>query len=113
MPSHSTLHPSPLFSILNVSAAAAAAATPPPPSAVLLICSGHLPATLSAGVTFFPNCNRTFSCGSLQNITYPFTGGDRPEHCGPPGFRLICRDGYAELNMKSLIYRSSSNRPDR
>ncbi|XP_034706267.1 LEAF RUST 10 DISEASE-RESISTANCE LOCUS RECEPTOR-LIKE PROTEIN KINASE-like 1.4 isoform X2 [Vitis riparia] len=84
---------------------------PPPPllllllPAVLLICSGHLPATLSAGVTFFPNCNRTFSCGSLQNITYPFTGGDRPEHCGPPGFRLICRDGYAELNMKSLIYR--------
>lgn len=85
---------------------------PPPPlllllllPAVLLICSGHLPATLSAGVTFFPNCNRTFSCGSLQNITYPFTGGDRPEHCGLPGFRLICRDGYAELNMKSLIYR--------
>lgn len=74
-------------------------------SPVLLLFSGPLPATLSSPVTFFPDCDRTFSCGDLRNITYPFAGGDRPEYCGLPGFQLTCRDGYAELNMSSLIYR--------
>ncbi|GFY86768.1 protein kinase family protein [Actinidia rufa] len=35
----------------------------------------------SAAAATFPNCQRTFSCGSLHNVTYPFTGGDRPDYC--------------------------------
>lgn len=52
-------------------------------------------------------CDRTFSCGPIQNITYPFTGGDRPAYCGPPEFRLTCPDNssYPELIANSLTYR--------
>ncbi|PSS30596.1 Leaf rust 10 disease-resistance locus receptor-like protein kinase [Actinidia chinensis var. chinensis] len=60
----------------------------------------------SAAAATFPNCQRTFSCGSLHNLTYPFTGGDRPDYCGPPEFRLTCRDDtHAELTLDSVPYR--------
>ncbi|GKV16747.1 hypothetical protein SLEP1_g27343 [Rubroshorea leprosula] len=54
----------------------------------------------------FPNCNHTFSCGGLQNLSYPFTGGPRPSYCGPLGFLLTCTDdGIPQLIMDSLSYR--------
>ncbi|GKV09715.1 hypothetical protein SLEP1_g21172 [Rubroshorea leprosula] len=54
----------------------------------------------------FPNCNRTFSCGGLPNLSYPFTGGPRPTYCGPPGFLLTCTDdGIPQLIMDSLSYK--------
>uniref|UniRef100_A0A5B6YZB9 non-specific serine/threonine protein kinase n=1 Tax=Davidia involucrata TaxID=16924 RepID=A0A5B6YZB9_DAVIN len=71
---------------------------------VFIIFSGHLTTSFSQDAVY-SNCNRTFSCGSLQNITYPFTGGDRPDYCGPPEFRLSCRDNYAEFNSNSFTYR--------
>ncbi|KAI3432995.1 uncharacterized protein J3R85_007429 [Psidium guajava] len=51
------------------------------------------------------NCNRTFSCGPLVNVSYPFTGGDRPAHCGLPEFRLSCVGDSPELTANSLTYR--------
>ncbi|GKV16745.1 hypothetical protein SLEP1_g27341 [Rubroshorea leprosula] len=54
----------------------------------------------------FPNCNQTFSCGGLQNLSYPFIGGPRPSYCGPPGFFLTCTDDeIPQLIMDSLSYR--------
>ncbi|XP_061978044.1 LEAF RUST 10 DISEASE-RESISTANCE LOCUS RECEPTOR-LIKE PROTEIN KINASE-like 1.3 [Populus nigra] len=51
------------------------------------------------------NCNQTFSCGALADITYPFTGGQRPSYCGPPEFRLKCDgDSVTTLIVKSLPY---------
>ncbi|KAI6691511.1 hypothetical protein NL676_028339 [Syzygium grande] len=41
----------------------------------------------------------------LANVSYPFTGGDRPDHCGPPEFRLGCVGGSPELAAGSLTYR--------
>ncbi|KAK3426334.1 hypothetical protein EUGRSUZ_F02804 [Eucalyptus grandis] len=58
--------------------------------------------SLSAGKSL-SNCSRTFRCGDVVNISYPFTGGDRPSHCGPPEFRLSCAS-YPELTVGSLIY---------
>ena len=53
------------------------------------------------------NCNQNFSCGALiTDITYPFTGGQRPPHCGPPEFRLKCDgDSVTTLTANSLTYR--------
>ncbi|XP_049384309.1 LEAF RUST 10 DISEASE-RESISTANCE LOCUS RECEPTOR-LIKE PROTEIN KINASE-like 1.4 isoform X1 [Solanum stenotomum] len=54
----------------------------------------------------FPNCHLTFSCGSIRNITYPFTGGDRPNYCGLPDFKLRCVDDkHTEFTHQSLTYR--------
>jgi len=54
------------------------------------------------------NCNQNFSCGALTDITYPFTGNQRPPHCGPPEFRLTCDgDSVTTLTANSLTYRVS------
>ncbi|GFZ18929.1 protein kinase family protein [Actinidia rufa] len=75
----------------------------PPLTALLLLL---LLVSSAAAAATFPNCHRTFSCGSLQNLTYPFTGGERPDYCGPPEFRLTCRENtYAELTLDSVPYR--------
>ncbi|KAJ6926558.1 hypothetical protein NC651_010847 [Populus alba x Populus x berolinensis] len=56
--------------------------------------------------TNLANCNQNFSCGDLTEITYPFTGGQRPPHCGPPEFRLTCFDNsLTTLTANSLPYR--------
>ncbi|KAL2453368.1 putative serine/threonine-protein kinase [Abeliophyllum distichum] len=56
--------------------------------------------------TSYVNCNRTFSCGSIRNITYPFTGSDRPSYCGLPEFMLTCRDNtITEFTSNSITYR--------
>lgn len=55
---------------------------------------------------YFPNCSESFSCGTLHNISYPFTGGPRPVFCGPPGFRLRCTDdSIPELLSDALTFR--------
>ncbi|KAI4295038.1 hypothetical protein MLD38_040695 [Melastoma candidum] len=50
------------------------------------------------------DCSSTFSCGPLTNLTYPFTGADRPSHCGPPQFRLTCLPSAAVLGIGPLDY---------
>ncbi|CAK9141601.1 unnamed protein product [Ilex paraguariensis] len=72
--------------------------------AVILIFSGHLAQSFSSDVTY-ADCDRTFSCGSIRNISYPFTGGDRPDHCGLPEFRLSCWNNQTEFTTNSVTYR--------
>ncbi|CAB4302301.1 unnamed protein product [Prunus armeniaca] len=52
-----------------------------------------------------PVCSQTFACGPLQGLSYPFTGGARPAHCGPPEFHISCVDDSPELTIMSLRYR--------
>ncbi|KAL7605286.1 hypothetical protein Lser_V15G19789 [Lactuca serriola] len=74
---------------------------------LFLLYSSHLTVSLTEP-TFpsFPGCDGTFSCGNIHNLSYPFTGGDRPDHCGPPEFRLICTTNeYPELISEPVTYR--------
>ncbi|XP_059642129.1 LEAF RUST 10 DISEASE-RESISTANCE LOCUS RECEPTOR-LIKE PROTEIN KINASE-like 1.4 isoform X2 [Cornus florida] len=73
-------------------------------AAVLVVFSGYLTPSFCNDVTY-SDCDPTFTCGSISNITYPFTGGDRPDSCGPPGFRLTCRDNHTEFTTNSVTYR--------
>ncbi|KAG6743131.1 hypothetical protein POTOM_054077 [Populus tomentosa] len=72
-----------------------------------LFLSLHLTTSLPSNViSNLTNCNQNFSCGNLTNITYPFTGGLRPSHCGPPEFGLTCEDeSVTILKANSLSYR--------
>ncbi|GJS09462.1 leaf rust 10 disease-resistance locus receptor-like protein kinase-like 1.4 protein [Tanacetum coccineum] len=73
---------------------------------VLLHSVDHTGALTEPNFTTFPGCDSTFSCGNIHNLTYPFTGGNRPDHCGPPQFHLTCvKDEYATLNIDSVTYR--------
>ncbi|CAJ1843472.1 unnamed protein product [Sphenostylis stenocarpa] len=48
----------------------------------------------------------SFNCGTITNLSYPFTGGDHPSFCGPPQFHLNCQNGVVPvLNISSLSYR--------
>ncbi|XP_058186587.1 LEAF RUST 10 DISEASE-RESISTANCE LOCUS RECEPTOR-LIKE PROTEIN KINASE-like 1.4 isoform X1 [Rhododendron vialii] len=70
---------------------------------LLLLFSALLTPSLSATL---PDCDHAFACGSLQNITYPFTGGARPAYCGPPEFQLTCvNNTHTELTTDSVTYR--------
>ncbi|TKY64813.1 hypothetical protein E2542_SST07664 [Spatholobus suberectus] len=53
------------------------------------------------------SCHVTsFNCGAITNLSYPFTGGDRPSFCGPPQFHFNCQNGVVpELNISSVSYR--------
>ncbi|KAI5559269.1 hypothetical protein BDE02_17G098500 [Populus trichocarpa] len=74
---------------------------------VTLFFSLHLTTSLLSNDTSnLSNCNQNFSCGNLTNVTYPFTGGLRPSHCGPPEFGLTCEDeSVTILKANSLSYR--------
>ncbi|KAJ6371025.1 hypothetical protein OIU77_001518 [Salix suchowensis] len=72
----------------------------------LLFCLHSTTPSPSNDINNLPNCNQTFSCGALKNVTYPFTGGLRPSHCGPPEFGLTCdEDSVTMLKDNSLSYR--------
>ncbi|XP_057806158.1 LEAF RUST 10 DISEASE-RESISTANCE LOCUS RECEPTOR-LIKE PROTEIN KINASE-like 1.4 isoform X1 [Salvia miltiorrhiza] len=73
---------------------------------LLLILAAALFAAAHCQSDTYANCDRTFSCGSITNITFPFHGGDRPPYCGLPDFALACRDGNTtELAHTSAAYR--------
>lgn len=60
-------------------------------------------------------CSSMYSCGSIQNISYPFWGGNRPLFCGLMEFLLTCnntsdyptipisRKGYVRAEVFSII----------
>ena len=51
-------------------------------------------------------CSTLYSCGKVQNIGYPFWGGNRPDYCGSPNFRLNCLPGAEYPTM--IIYSNGS-----
>ncbi|KAL1536936.1 LEAF RUST 10 DISEASE-RESISTANCE LOCUS RECEPTOR-LIKE PROTEIN KINASE-like 1.4 isoform X4 [Salvia divinorum] len=71
-----------------------------------LLAAALLAAAYSQTTTTFSNCDRTFSCGAIRNISYPFVGGARPSHCGLPDLALTCRsNNVTVLTHNSLNYR--------
>ncbi|XP_020218609.2 LEAF RUST 10 DISEASE-RESISTANCE LOCUS RECEPTOR-LIKE PROTEIN KINASE-like 1.4 [Cajanus cajan] len=72
----------------------------------ILILSLHHTTSLPPHATLSTCHVTTFNCGTITNLSYPFTGGDRPSFCGPPQFRLNCQNGVVpELNISSVSYR--------
>ena len=54
----------------------------------------------------FANCSRPHECGSIQNVSYPFWGCDRPEYCGREGFKLECHHNeYPIIRFEALDFR--------
>ncbi|OMO74720.1 hypothetical protein CCACVL1_16506 [Corchorus capsularis] len=44
-------------------------------------------------------------CGNIQNVTFPFWGGDRAESCGHPELELTCQaGGVPQISIKSVNY---------
>ncbi|XP_021753203.1 LEAF RUST 10 DISEASE-RESISTANCE LOCUS RECEPTOR-LIKE PROTEIN KINASE-like 1.2 [Chenopodium quinoa] len=56
--------------------------------------------------TSYDACSKLYSCGKIQNIGYPFWGGDRPRFCGMPDFGLTCNvtNQYTTMNFFKFAY---------
>ncbi|XVF20758.1 hypothetical protein REPUB_Repub12eG0030800 [Reevesia pubescens] len=52
----------------------------------------------------FPECNKPFQCGFIEDISYPFRQQGSPEYCGKPGFELNCEGGNPLITINSHRY---------
>jgi hypothetical protein len=71
----------------------------------IFIFSLHRTTSLPSDASLSICNNTTFNCGTITNLSYPFTGGDRPSFCGPPQFHLNCQNNVPELNISLVSYR--------
>ncbi|CAL0308275.1 unnamed protein product [Lupinus luteus] len=49
--------------------------------------------------------SNTYSCGTIQNLTYPFSGGNRPDYCGEPNLQVSCVNNVPEFTVNLVTYR--------
>ncbi|KAL6213841.1 hypothetical protein ACLB2K_013280 [Fragaria x ananassa] len=62
--------------------------------------------SVCADTAEYGNCSRPITCGSVKsNISYPFWGSDRPEHCGKSGFEVTCNDTVPMITVKKINFR--------
>ncbi|XP_051127466.1 LEAF RUST 10 DISEASE-RESISTANCE LOCUS RECEPTOR-LIKE PROTEIN KINASE-like 1.2 isoform X1 [Andrographis paniculata] len=59
----------------------------------------------------YETCRQPLHCGAMENISYPFWGGDRPENCGRRDFKLTCEDDVLRINISSVTYRVLDHNP--
>ncbi|XAR51517.1 hypothetical protein NMG60_11006164 [Bertholletia excelsa] len=72
---------------------------------VVIVILSHGPTCLAAQNENYTTCSKSYSCANLQNITYPFWGGDRPEICGHPSFGLNCSGDPAIITIETREHR--------
>ncbi|KAK9071402.1 hypothetical protein SSX86_009971 [Deinandra increscens subsp. villosa] len=53
----------------------------------------------------YENCSRSFTCGTLSGIQYPFSRNEDPGYCGYPGFELNCNNRNSPtIDMNNMTY---------
>jgi len=78
----------------------------PPPSSLintLLFFSLLFPTYVSSDDEGYTTCE-PFSCGKLNNISYPFWSKDQQEYCGHPKFKLDCQQGNVTIDIMSQTF---------
>jgi hypothetical protein len=48
---------------------------------------------------------KSFDCGNIKGVGYPFSGSDRPDYCGYPGFELGCSNQDPEITIMGSTYK--------
>ncbi|KAK8706298.1 hypothetical protein V6N13_049869 [Hibiscus sabdariffa] len=72
----------------------------------IILLSAQVPASLSPSNGNYLACSKQFHCGNIQNVSYPFWGGDRPENCGQPELKLTCLEtGETQISIMSVSYK--------
>ncbi|XP_074308316.1 LEAF RUST 10 DISEASE-RESISTANCE LOCUS RECEPTOR-LIKE PROTEIN KINASE-like 2.4 [Silene latifolia] len=62
-----------------------------------------IPATLCRRSHEFNACSKTFTCGNMTGLSYPFYGLNRPQYCGHPGFELLDCDQNTQRNKIMIL----------
>ncbi|KAG5522588.1 hypothetical protein RHGRI_034671 [Rhododendron griersonianum] len=103
-------HPptSPSLDMHSPSSVAAAAATTITAILLILVSVAFSPCYSQEDELYY-TCvhNFNFSCGqAIQNVSYPFWGGDRHRLCGHPSFELKCRNNeYPTIEIDNRDFR--------
>ena len=71
----------------------------------VILLSSQVPILLCVGNENYVVCSKPFQCGNIQNVSYPFWGGDRPDYCGQPGFELTCQGDEPQIAIMSVSYK--------
>ncbi|XLS55792.1 hypothetical protein HN51_005547, partial [Arachis hypogaea] len=60
-----------------------------------------IPPYLSSNDDNYTSCADTrYDCGKINNIDFPFWGGNRPKHCGHPLLQLNCDRSSSKWNWR-------------
>ncbi|CAL5370826.1 unnamed protein product [Camellia sinensis] len=68
---------------------------------LMIVILSQIPTFLCADSNEYANCTQRFQCANFPNIDYPFWGGNRPDYCGHPNFRLDCQDDAPRITIQS------------
>ncbi|MCD7468295.1 hypothetical protein HAX54_006347 [Datura stramonium] len=72
-------------------------------SSLILI---HVPQGSSNPDEFYQTCGKTYSCGNITGLSYPFRSVNDPPFCGYPGFELNCnQDSSTTMVLNNINYR--------
>ncbi|KAJ6861328.1 hypothetical protein NC651_037419 [Populus alba x Populus x berolinensis] len=74
------------------------------PLTVITIIIIAIPISLCEPDERYLSCSKSFECGNIQNITYPFWGVNRPQYCGYPGFHLDCSGDAPVIKISEVAY---------
>ncbi|KAK3425882.1 hypothetical protein EUGRSUZ_F02096 [Eucalyptus grandis] len=53
----------------------------------------------------YSKCSYLFNCGNIQDVGFPFWGGNRPNSCGHPALQLACEDDAASITISNVKYK--------
>ncbi|XVF87999.1 hypothetical protein PTKIN_Ptkin19aG0013900 [Pterospermum kingtungense] len=73
--------------------------------ATIILLSAQVPKFLCVDNENYVLCSKTFRCGNIQNVSYPFWGGDRPANCGLPAMELTCQGNESQITIMSVSYK--------
>ncbi|KAL7190730.1 hypothetical protein ACSBR2_022915 [Camellia fascicularis] len=68
---------------------------------LMIVIISQIPTFLCTDSNEYANCTQRFQCANFPNIDYPFWGGNRPDYCGHPNFRLDCQDDAPRITIQS------------
>ncbi|KAL3735273.1 hypothetical protein ACJRO7_024410 [Eucalyptus globulus] len=60
----------------------------------------------------YSKCSYLFNCGNIQDVGFPFWGGNRPNSCGHSALQLACEDNAASITISNVKYKVLRIYPD-
>lgn len=70
----------------------------------LIVILSQVQTFLCADDKQYTNWTQLFQCANIPNLSYPFLGGNRPDYCGHPSFKLNCQ-GHPLITIQTRPHR--------
>ncbi|CAL5370824.1 unnamed protein product [Camellia sinensis] len=71
----------------------------------LIVILSQVPTFWCADDKQYTNCTQLFQCANIPNLSYPFWGGNRPDYCSHPSFKLNCQGDAPLITIQTRPHR--------